>query len=95
MQWSVALTLDYIRRGFDSHSSPLTKKSRLEFNLFIPVWLHRALVPKALLGEFSNGCTYGMSVIEGYLSCNQVQLTGRDHLFSNSLASRAVATIDS
>ena len=52
-------------------------------------------LPKALLGEFSNGCTKDMSVIEGYLSCNHVQLTGRDHLPSNSLASRAVATIAS
>ena len=50
---------------------------------------------KALLGEFSNGCTKDMYVIEGYHSCNHVQLTGRDHLFSNSLASRAVATIAS
>ena len=50
-------------------------------------------MPKALLGEFSNGCTKGMSVIEGYLTCIRVQLTGRDHLPSNSIASRAVATI--
>ena len=52
-------------------------------------------MPKALLGEFSNGCTKDMSVIEGYLSCNHVQLTGRDHFPSNSIASRAVATIAS
>ena len=88
VQWLVALSLDCIWLGFDSHTSPLSKD-------YLRVASGRHWMPKALLGEFSNGCTLDMSVIEGYLSCIRVQLTGRDHLPSNSLASRAVATIAS
>lgn len=56
-------------------------------------YLYDVGMPKALLGEFSNGCTMDMFEIEGYFLYILVQLTSRDQLSSNSLASRAVATI--
>ena len=78
-------------------------KARVRFPYFP---LSKWLLPRVVAS--GNGCQrlywvssamavhMDMSVIEGYLSCILVQLTGRDHLPSNSLCYwRAIATIAS